>query len=70
MSPSSPAVASDAPSCDHRTTVTAPWWADGSFFSTRPVCEMSLKEPSVHPTTKMSDWGLAEEEGCQASPVQ
>eukprot|EP00964_Phaeocystis_antarctica_P014760 scaffold8150_cov72-Phaeocystis_antarctica.AAC.5 len=53
-SPSSPQVASDVPSLLQRSAVTAPWWA-GTDFSIRPVFEMSLKLPSVQPTTKRSD---------------
>eukprot|EP00967_Tisochrysis_lutea_P130011 scaffold224268_cov30-Tisochrysis_lutea.AAC.2 len=68
--PSSPAVAREVPSCDQRTTVTAPWCALASDFSIRPVREMSLNEPSVQPTTKTSVCALAVAEGCQSKPVQ
>ena len=53
--PSSPLVASDEPSFDQRSVVTAPECAPVTTFSMRPALETSLKEPSVQPTTKTSE---------------
>ena len=65
--PSSPHVASDVLSCDHRTHVTAPWCA-GTDFSIWPRRETSLNEPSVQPTTNESAFPWPP--GAQSSPVQ
>ena len=65
--PSSPHVASDVLSCDHRTHVTAPWCA-GTDFSIWPRRETSLNEPSVQPTTNESAFPCPP--GAQSSPVQ
>mmetsp|Transcript_5483 Transcript_5483/g.19075 ORF Transcript_5483/g.19075 Transcript_5483/m.19075 type:complete len:207 (+) Transcript_5483:3343-3963(+) len=54
ITPSSPAVASALPSCDHRREITAPRWASGTLFSRRPFLANVLKDPSVHETANRS----------------
>eukprot|EP00900_Chrysochromulina_parva_P023159 jgi/Chrpa1/5477/Chrysochromulina_OHIO_Genome00002923-RA len=68
--PSSPLVASDEPSLDQRSVVTAPLCAPVTTFSTRPDLDTSLKEPSVQPTTKTSDPLPPCSDGNQRSSVQ